>query len=66
MDKNIQFGSVAEVLSTFSNFLMFTLALTLSVFHSSGRLSHWFLAQVALYGVWLVVVVLLFLLGAVA
>ena len=39
-DKNIQFESVAEFLSTFSNFLMFTLSLTLPVFHSSGRLSH--------------------------
>ena len=34
MDKNIQYETVAEFLSTFSNFLMFTLFLTLSVFQS--------------------------------
>jgi hypothetical protein len=40
MDKNVQYDIVAEFLSTFSNFLMFTLSLTLSVFHSSVRVSH--------------------------
>jgi hypothetical protein len=40
MDKNIQYEIVAEFLSTFSIFLMLTLLLTLSVFQSSGQLSH--------------------------
>jgi succinate dehydrogenase hydrophobic anchor subunit len=40
MGKNIQYEIVAEFLSTFSNFLIFTLSLTLTVFHASGRLSH--------------------------
>jgi succinate dehydrogenase hydrophobic anchor subunit len=40
MDKDIQYEIVAEFLSTSSNFLMFTLSLTLSIFHFSGRMTR--------------------------